>query len=399
MRHAAPHTRGEPDRLPHSHFEVAAGGSQPARGQILAWRERVGHVMDLEVTRASLLAPFHGAIDRYLVADMSFTDCRCDGVTLQRSLARISTDSARHHAIQVFVEGSAGVVAGERRNPQPSHGGILLTDLGQPIQMRREATRALSFFVPRTMMDVIFMEAEAAHGRIVETDTPLSRLAVAHAAALGRDLPTMTPEAAVHAMRTGVQVLVGALRRGVGLDGSTRAAVRSAVLARARRLIDADPGQAELSPAGLLAKLEISRATLYRLFEHEGGVQAYIRKSRLRLPRRTWCATPKCRSMTSPTAWASTARPTYARIPSHAWHVTARPAGLRHRRREPCLLAGRERSPGQGLSAMDAASRRVMAPRPWSPNGVTPRLRALPADAARTLPAASGNRRWSATGS
>ncbi|WP_454735777.1 helix-turn-helix domain-containing protein [Cupriavidus necator] len=239
--------------------------------------------MDLEVTRDSLLAPFHAAIDRYLIADMSFTDCRCDGVTLQRSLARISTDSARHHAIQVFVEGSAGVVvAGERRNPQPRHGGILLTDLGQPVEMRREATRALSFFVPRPMMDAIFMEAEAAHGRIVETDTPLSRLAVAHAGALSHDLPTMTTEAAVHAMRTGVELLVGALRQGVGLDGSTRAAVRSAVLARARRLIDADPGHTGLSPARLLAKLEISRATLYRLFEPEGGVQAYIRKSRLR---------------------------------------------------------------------------------------------------------------------
>ncbi|WP_354683812.1 helix-turn-helix domain-containing protein [Cupriavidus necator] len=238
--------------------------------------------MDLQVTRDSLLAPFHAAIDRYLIADMSFTDCRCDGVTLQRSLARISTDSARHHAIQVFVEGSAGVVAGERRNPQPRHGGILLTDLGQPVEMRREATRALSFFVPRITMDEIFMEAEAAHGRIVETDTPLSRLAVAHAVALSHDLPTMTPEAAVHAMRTGVELLVGSLRQGAGLDGNARAAVRSAVLARARRLIDADPGQAGLSPARLLAKLEISRATLYRLFEPEGGVQAYIRKSRLR---------------------------------------------------------------------------------------------------------------------
>lgn len=238
--------------------------------------------MDLKVTRDSLLAPFHAAIDRYLIADMSFTDCRCDGVTLQRSLARISTDSARHHAIQVFVEGSAGVVVGERRNPQARQGGILLTDLGQPIEMRREATRALSFFVPRITMDAIFMEAEAAHGRIVETDTPLSRLAVAHAVALSRDLPTMTPESAVHAMNTGVELLVGALRRGVGLDGSTRAAVRSAVLARARRLIDADPGQAGLSPTRLLSKLEISRATLYRLFEPEGGVQAYIRKSRLR---------------------------------------------------------------------------------------------------------------------
>lgn len=254
---------------------------QAAKGQILAWRERVGHIMDLEVTRESIRAPFQGGIDRYLVGDMSFTDCRCDGVTLQRSLARISTDSVRHHVIQVFVEGNAGGISGGQGNPQPAQGGILLTDLGQPIQMRRNASRVLSFFVPRAMMDGIFMEAEAAHGRIVETNTPLSHLAVAHAMALNIDLPTMSPEAAADAMRTGVELLAAAFRRGAGLEGSTRAAARSALLARARRLIDANPGQAELSPATLLAKLGISRATLYRLFEPEGGVQAYIRRSRL----------------------------------------------------------------------------------------------------------------------
>jgi AraC-like DNA-binding protein len=283
-RPAAQQPHAASARLPHSRFEVGARESNTsAKGQILAWRQRVGHVMDLEVTRDSLLAPFHASIDRYLVADMSFTDCRCDAVTLQRSLARISTDTMRHHAIQVFVEGSAGVVAGARSNPQPAHGGILLTDLGQPIKMQREAVHVLSFFVPRKMMDAIFVEAEAAHGRIVENNTPLTRLAVENAAALSRELATMTPEAAAHAMRTGVELLVGAFRRGAGLDGSARAAVRSAMLARARRLIDADPGEAGLSPATLLAKMDISRPTLYRLFEPEGGVQAYIRKSRLRV--------------------------------------------------------------------------------------------------------------------
>ncbi|MGO4326327.1 helix-turn-helix domain-containing protein [Cupriavidus sp. 2TAF22] len=273
-------------RLQHSRFEVGgpahASANPNVSGQILTWRQRVGHVMDLHVSRDSLIAPFHGAIDRYLVGDMLFTDSRCDGVTLQRSLARISTDTMRHHVLQVFVEGSAGEVEGMQRNPVPRHGGILLTDLGQPIQMQRGTTRALSIFVPRAMMDTVFAEAEAAHGRIVETDTPLTRLAVDHARMLERELPRMAPEAAADAMQIGVELLVAAFRRGAKLEGSARSAARSAMLARARRLIDADPGEAGLSPANLLAKMEISRPTLYRLFEDEGGVQAYIRKSRLR---------------------------------------------------------------------------------------------------------------------
>ncbi len=275
---AAPHAR-----LPHSHFQVGGDGPRDASvGQILAWRQRIGHVMDVNLTRDTLAAPFQASIDRYLVEDMLFTDCRCDGLSLERNVARISTDTMRHYALQVFVEGSAGVVEGMRHNPMPQQGGILLTDHGQPIRMHRGAMRALSVFVPRTMMDSIFLGAEAAHGRIVQTNTPLTRLAVEHLTALRREIPGMAPQAAARAMHASVQLLTAAFRKGARLEEGERAAARSAMLARARRLIDADPGAAELSPDKLLARMEISRPTLYRLFEQEGGVQAYIRKSRLR---------------------------------------------------------------------------------------------------------------------
>lgn len=286
---AIPPIRSEPQpappdaRLPHTYFQVGGDGPRDASvGQILAWRQRVGHAMDVNLTRDALAAPFQAAIDRYLVEDMLFTDCRCDGLSMERNLARISTDTMRHYALQVFVEGNAGVVEGMRRNPMPQQGGILLTDHGQPIHMHRGTVRALSVFVPRPMMDSIFLGAEAAHGRIAETNTPLTRLAVAHLTALSREIPGMAPQAAAEAMHASVQLLTAAFRKGTHLEEGARAAARSAMLARARRLIDADPGAAELSPDKLLARMEISRPTLYRLFEQEGGVQAYIRKSRLR---------------------------------------------------------------------------------------------------------------------
>lgn len=270
-------------RLPHTHFQVGGDGPRNTSvGQILAWRQRVGHVMDVNLTQDALAAPFQASIDRYLVEDMLFTDCRCDGLSLERNVARISTDTMRHYALQVFVEGNAGVVEGMRHNPMPQQGGILLTDLGQPVHMHRGGVRALSVFVPRTMMDSIFLGAEAAHGRIAQTNTPLTRLAVEHLTALSREIPGMAPQAAAEAMHASVQLLTAAFRKGARLEEGARAAARSAMLARARRLIDADPGAAGLSPDKLLAKMEISRPTLYRLFEQEGGVQAYIRKSRLR---------------------------------------------------------------------------------------------------------------------
>ncbi|MDF3831644.1 helix-turn-helix transcriptional regulator [Cupriavidus basilensis] len=291
---AAPSTEQEPSpSLPHTRFEVGgalpastaksrSAAAEPATGQILAWRDRVGHVVDLSVTREQVAGRFAGVIDRYLVDDMVFTDCHCDSVVLERTVARISTDAMRHYVFQVVIDGNAGYVDGMRRNATPRHGGILLADLGQTALMVRERARVLTCFVPRDLMESVFPDAESAHGRIVEANTPMTQLAVDHIKALRQALPHMPPPQAAIALREAVQVLVAAFRKTARLEGDARAAARSALLARARRLIDANANQPDLSPGRLLEAMHISRPTLYRLFEHEGGVQAYIRKSRLR---------------------------------------------------------------------------------------------------------------------
>jgi AraC-like DNA-binding protein len=66
------------------------------------------------------------------------------------------------------------------------------------------------------------------------------------------------------------------------LSGNARAAMRAAAFSEVRRYIRANVHQASLTADSLLATLNISRASLYRMFEHEGGIVAYIRKCRLR---------------------------------------------------------------------------------------------------------------------
>ena len=51
---------------------------------------------------------------------------------------------------------------------------------------------------------------------------------------------------------------------------------------KARRYVQANLHRASLSPESVLEALQLPRPTLYRLFEHEGGLGAYIRNRRLR---------------------------------------------------------------------------------------------------------------------
>jgi AraC-like DNA-binding protein len=103
-----------------------------------------------------------------------------------------------------------------------------------------------------------------------------------HVASLNRDLPGMSAIEASSALATGTQLLIAAFSKQAGLSGNARAAVRAAMFGKVRRHIRANLHEAKLSPGSLATALQLPRHTLYRMFEHEGGIDTYIRNCRLR---------------------------------------------------------------------------------------------------------------------
>ncbi|WP_321884641.1 AraC family transcriptional regulator [Paraburkholderia bannensis] len=265
----------------YSHFDVK---SLAPDKQLLAWRERVGHVIDVLPSRADVRRPFRAAIERYGVGDLSFTDCRSETMVLERSLARISTDNARSFYFHVFVEGDADCVSvrSSARSHNSGAATLLALDLGQPVRMRRNTCRVLSFFVPGAVAAQVFPDPEALHGRMMRNETPLTRLIVGHAMALSREIPFMGAEAANDAIRTGADLLVAAFGQQAGLIGNARSAARAAMFGQARRYIQANLHEADLSPESVVQALQAARPSVYRLFQHEGGLRTYIRHLRLK---------------------------------------------------------------------------------------------------------------------
>jgi AraC-like DNA-binding protein len=267
--------------IAHSHFDV---GTEPPQRQLLAWRDRVGHVIDVLPSLSALDKPFQASIDRYQVGQLVFTDCRSDMMVLERSQARISTDRIRDVAFHVFLEGSVENIT-LRSTPlksAPTAATILALDLNQPIRMQRNACRVLTLFVPGEMVQASFPDAEAIHGRVIHETTPLTRLIVEHLSALSQNIAQMSTEAADEAIRSGAQMLIALFGKQALLSGNARAAGRAAMFGQVRRYIQANRNNAALSPESVMTALKLPRQTLYRLFQHEGGVGAYIRHLRLR---------------------------------------------------------------------------------------------------------------------
>lgn len=279
------HTVGAPSALQgglaRNHFSVSG---EPPQRQLLAWRKRVGHVIDVLPTASDLEKPFRASIDRYDAGGLVFTDCRSDAMLLERSLARISRDQVRSYAFHVFLEGGVDDVAvhASLRKGAPSAARILALDMNQPVRMRRSACRVLTFFASGALVAETFPDPEALHGRSIQNATPLTRLAIAHVAALGQNIASLSAPAAESAMRTGTQLLVAAFGKQAGLSGNARAAARAAMFGRVRRYIQANLHRSELSPESVLNALQLPRPTLYRMFQHEGGLGTYIRHLRLR---------------------------------------------------------------------------------------------------------------------
>ena len=245
--------------LQHHHFNVS-GESVPR--QLLAWRERVGHVIDVLPSLAQIELPFHGAIDRYDFGPARFTHCVSDSLLLDRSVARISTDTQRDYVFQVFTTGGIESVGrgGLSLGRGHSTASIFATDLNQPIRMQRSACQVLTFFVPRPVVDAAFPHAEAIHGRVFENTSPMMQLFIEHVLAFSRNLPRLSAHEADSTFDVSVQLLLVELGKQTKLSGNARAAVRAAMFDKARRYVQANLHRASLSPESLLeAQLLVPR--------------------------------------------------------------------------------------------------------------------------------------------
>ena len=252
--------------------------------QLLAWRTRVGHVVDVPPSKQQLAEGFVAKIDRYVVDGLVFTDCRTDAMVLERSIARVSTDSRRDYVFQLSLEGEIGNVTGmtKKRSAAGSVRGIVAFDLNQPFRVARPACRMVSLFVPSAVVDAGLPDGESIHGRVVPHGSPLAGLAWNLVAAISQDLPQADAADAADALNAAARLLVAAFHKESRLTGADRAAVRVAVMGQVRRFIEANLHQGDLTPSSVVDALQLKRATIYRWFEHEGGLGAHIRTRRLR---------------------------------------------------------------------------------------------------------------------
>ncbi|RQS07094.1 helix-turn-helix domain-containing protein [Burkholderia sp. Bp8998] len=269
--------------IAHSNFSVQGD----ARRSFLAWQERMSPVYDIWPSSKQAEDTFDASLSRYTIDNLSIFDFRTAPNLAVRSLGRVSTESIRDITFSVFLEGPpAEFLGGKPRSdvphmpPLPS---ILALDMDQPCTVRSFHGRILLLFVPRALVERSFPDAASLHGRWIHATTPLTRMLIEHVVALRRQIVGLSKKDAHQSFLTAVELIVAAFSRHAGLAGNARAAVRAAIYGQVRRHVETNLHDPNLSPDSVLASLQLSRASVYRIFEHEGGLAAYIRNRRLRM--------------------------------------------------------------------------------------------------------------------
>lgn len=132
------------------------------------------------------------------------------------------------------------------------------------------------------MVEAQIIDAPRIHGRVLGYTTPLTRLLLDHLLHLHRHLGAMDAAEAEAALRAGAELIVAAFAKQARLSDNARAAARAAMMGKIQRHVQANLHRPDLSPESILRSFALARPTLYRMFEAEGGLAAYIRNCRLR---------------------------------------------------------------------------------------------------------------------
>ncbi len=253
--------------------------------QLLAYCEQLGHVIEVVPARGQIRQAFACINDRYDIGEFRISDTYTDDVVIERTIARISRDSVRGIGFTIFLDGEAHwATTHARKREFAVHGGsVLATDLDQPTRLVRRACRYITLVVPRDLLARIFRDPGAIHGRFLDPARPATQLIVTRAKALVENCRQM-PFVAAHSELTHlIRLIADAFGADAGLSGSRRAVHRALMFDDVRRYVRNNLQEEGLSPQSIIDALGLPRTTVYRLFEHEGGLGTFIQHLRLRV--------------------------------------------------------------------------------------------------------------------
>ena len=253
----------------------------PAADRHEAWTQRDWPSL-APAFRTIPLESFDASSTSLRLGDVSVHYSRITGQRWTRDARMMRSFDPDALTVAITLAGEAHGVMGEtafRSGP----GSVHFADLSVGSDHVSTGSRTLVIGVPRATAEQHGLDVRALNGVVLRSG-PASLIAP-YLLGLRRAAPGIAVEDGPQLGRI-VLDLLGVAAAAAGREARPDAAGRRTFQSlAARREIEALLGSPSLTVAGLCRRLGVSRSTLHRLFEAEGGVQAYIRERRLEAAR------------------------------------------------------------------------------------------------------------------
>ncbi|CAM2197047.1 AraC family transcriptional regulator, positive regulator of tynA and feaB [Paraburkholderia kururiensis] len=264
-----------PNALPHSHFDTSG---LPRAQQFAAWREAVNVIFDTE-TSESRDAGFKTRVNGYQYGDVVLGSIQTGTQRYNRSNAKIGRDGLDHYVLQFYLDGSCRARDGGPEScTRP--GDLFIVDAAQPLATETTQSNFLNLAVPRRLLSPLLDAPDQYSMRVLRGTDPTVSLLREHLTSLYKHGPEMTIASAKAVLPATLQLAASVMNASVKPEHA--AAVQQCVFVSICRHLEERLNDPQLSAEQVAFAYGISRATLYRLFEKEGGFATYIRERRLR---------------------------------------------------------------------------------------------------------------------
>lgn len=241
------------------------------------WRESIDVVFDVERPQGNS-APFNANVEAFQLGDMVVTDAVLGAQRYTRSAARTRRDGMDHFVLNLYRTGGwrASTARGEFVG---TAGQVSVLDLSAELVSDEPDCNLVALFLPRSLLEERLPNLGELHGSA--PTGPHAVLLAEYIDMLARRLPTLPSGDETALAEATCQMLAACLAPSLVNQEAARPGLELVLLRRAKRYIEAHLDARELQIDAICNIVGVSRRTLYRLFEADGGVLHYIQSRRL----------------------------------------------------------------------------------------------------------------------
>ena len=208
-------------------------------------------------------------------------------IQFYRSPAHVARSNLDFYRMVINLTGDHHIACRIRGDIRLRKGDIGLFDVAVSDHTAMAATEGhgtvhcIVLMVPRARMAPLLRHPDSAHASVIRGDTPFGRFVSEHFQSIRRNASLLTTAESDTAVQSLVTLVAGGVGRAAGAEESIARETRRAMLMTIKRHIESHLGAPELNGGAVCRQFGLSRATLARLFEAEGGLTHYVQLRRL----------------------------------------------------------------------------------------------------------------------